>query len=271
MTYINRGRPRAKQTWLTIGIWALVALSIGSVRGAMGQAGPTKVTVRVVAHDAKIIGSGVGGARVTIRDAETGATLAQGVQEGSTGNTERIMRTPRTRGVPIFDTEGAARFVAQLNLTRPTVVEIVAEGPLDTPHSMQRASKTSLIVPGQDVTGDGIVLELMGFTVVFEDSTDASEFRVGHEIPVRVGVTMLCGCPTEPGGMWDADQIDVTVRMIREGVVVAETPLEYAGSTSTFSGRLTGHEPGAFELQVIAQDPDRANFGWVARPITVLK
>ena len=43
-------------------------------------------------------------------------------------------------------------------------MEITAEGPLGTPQAMQRAVRTTWLVPGQHVTGDGIVLELLGFT-----------------------------------------------------------------------------------------------------------
>ena len=58
----------------------------------------TKVLVRVVSKDAKVIGSGVGGASVRIVNARTGETLAQGKQEGGTGDTDRIMEQPRRRG-----------------------------------------------------------------------------------------------------------------------------------------------------------------------------
>ena len=39
---------------------------------------PTKVIVRVVSKDAKVIGSGVGGSSIRIVNIETGETLAQG-------------------------------------------------------------------------------------------------------------------------------------------------------------------------------------------------
>lgn len=52
-------------------------------------------------------------------------------------------------------------------LERPTVVEVTAEGPLGTPQTTQRASKTLLLVPGQDVLGEGVLLEIHGFTVTF--------------------------------------------------------------------------------------------------------
>jgi hypothetical protein len=58
----------------------------------------TKIIVRVVSKDSKVIGSGVGGALVRIKNLETGEILAQGKQGGGTGDTERIMVRPRRRG-----------------------------------------------------------------------------------------------------------------------------------------------------------------------------
>src|SRR4030042_6984637 len=89
----------------------------------------TKVTVRVVAKDSKVIGSGVGGAWVRIKNFETGEILAQGKQEGGTGETERIMVRSRRRGEIVYGTPGAAFFQAELPLERPTQIEIYTEGP----------------------------------------------------------------------------------------------------------------------------------------------
>ena len=232
------------------------------------QAVRTKVMVRVTAHDAKIIGSGVGGARVTVVALETGDTLAAGVQQGGTGDTQKIMANPRERGVLVYDTPGAAGFLADLTLERPTVVEIIAEGPLSTPHAMQRASKTTLLIPGQHVLGDGILLELLGFTVVFEAPSE-ERLRVGEEFEIRANVTMLCGCPTEPGGMWDADQMTVVARLMRGNTQFAEIPLEFAGTTSTYVGRVGIEQRGAVELQIIAMNSNTGNFGMVRRTVDV--
>ena len=53
---------------------------------------PTKIIVRVVSKDAKIIGSGVGGALVRIKNLETGEILAadQAVNSGQYTLTLRI-------------------------------------------------------------------------------------------------------------------------------------------------------------------------------------
>lgn len=229
---------------------------------------PTHLRVRAVAADAKIIGSGVGGARITIRDVETGEVLASGVQEGSTGSTERIMRSPRERRATVFDTEGAAHYTAELALEGPTRVEIVAEGPLDTPHATQRASRTLLLVPGHHVLGEGVVLVLSGFTVELLEPEIGDELSRGARIPVRARVTMICGCPTEPGGLWDADRIEITARVLRDGRIVTETPLTFSGEPSVYEGRVRlPAEGGTATLQVIAVDRETPNAGIVSRRI----
>ena len=231
-----------------------------------GQAVPTKLLVRVLSHDAKIIGSGVGGARVTVKDAHTGAVLATGIQEGGTGNTDVIMRTPWSRGATLFDNEGTGRWTATLDLSEPTWVEVVAEGPVGFEQSVQRGSKTLLMVPGVDVVGEGLIVEVNGFTVVIESpATEA-----GQTVEVRAKVTMLCGCPTEPGGLWDANRFKVLVRLVRGGRTVVEAPLSYAGETSTYEGSVAAPEPGDYELQVLALDPARANNGMARRMVKVL-
>ena len=231
---------------------------------------PTRVMVRVVAHDAKIIGSGVGGARVTIRHRESGEVLAQGVQEGSTGSTDLIMRKPHERGGTVFGTEGAAGFQATLELDKPTPVVISARGPLGTPHAEQTASASMVLLPGHHVVGEGVVLTLYGFTVEILEPGTASTVPTGGEIDLTVRITMLCGCPTEPGGMWDADRIDRRVRLLdSEGRPVAESGLEFTGEMSTYAAAIDAPDPGTYTLLVTAADADRANFGTARRTVVV--
>lgn len=165
----------------------LITIGIGSAAAA---GIPTKVVVRAVSRDAKVIGTNVGGARITIRDASTGMVLAEGVQKGGTGDTELIMIRPRARGSTVYNTPNAASFLATVMLERPTVVEVTAEGPLGTPQSTQRASKTLLLVPGQDVLGEGVLLEIHGFTVALLTPTENDRVSVESELQVRAKVTM---------------------------------------------------------------------------------
>jgi hypothetical protein len=249
--------------------WPLAAVAQPTTPSSEASAGvdatPTNVTVRVVSQGAKILGDGVGGARVTIRDLETGEVLARGTQRGETGDTERIMRTPRLPGDSVYATPGAASYEATLDLAEPTRVEIVGEGPLGQPEDMQRASTTTLLIPGQDVGGDGIVLTVHGFLVGLLELEDGAA-RAGDRLRVRAKVRMMCGCPTSPGGLWDSEAIDVTARLVRgDGTVVARAPLRYAGQSSTYAGTLprpaAGVEVSKAELQVVASGAGQANFG----------
>lgn len=157
---------------------------------AQSRAVPTKILVRAISRDAKVIGTKVGGARITIRDVSTGAVLSQGIQQGGTGRTDLIMKTPRQRGAKIYDTPGTAGFLATLNLRRPTVVEISAEGPLDTPQSTYKASKTLLLVPGQNVLGEGVLLEIHGFRIRLLAPTEDTHPTLGQDLQVRATITM---------------------------------------------------------------------------------
>jgi hypothetical protein len=241
---------------------ALVVLCLSSTAGAA----PTNVTVRAVSRDAKVIGDGVGGVRITIRDAETGKVLATGVQTGGTGDTKRIMQEPRTRGVVVYGTDGAASFRTTLDLAHPTRVEITAEGPLKYPQAMQRASRTLLLLPGQHVEGEGLLLEIGGFIV---DVPAALTADAGQPLTVRAKVTMTCGCPTEPGGLWNADHILVTARILRGAAVVHEGVLSYAGQPSTYEATLPALTAGAYTVEIIASDPQAANFGRMTSDLTV--
>lgn len=240
----------------------------GGGAGGHAEAIPTRVVVRALAHDAKLLQDPVGGARVVIRERETGRVLAEGIQEGSSGSTDAIMRTPTARGATVYDTPEAARFEATIPLEEPTAVEIAVEGPLDYPDAVQRASTTMLLVPGAHVVGDGVVLELYGFIVEVDTDEQAAP---GASVPVQATVRMLCGCPTEPGGMWDADAMTVTARLVdAEGRVVAEEPLPYAGTTSTFGAVLDAPEAaGDYEVRVLVVDAGTANFGRDRQPLRV--
>lgn len=251
---------------LLAGLTALLGLPAAAAAGT-----PTTVVVRAVSHDAKILGDNVGGARITIRDVATGALLAEGIQQGNTGDTDRIMRQPHERAEPIYDTEGAAAFEATLDLERPTVVEITAEGPLDTPGSARRASKTLLVLPGEDVTGDGVILEIHGFRVRLEAPGASSAWPAGDEVEVHAEVRMTCGCPIEPGGLWDSRRLDLEARLVRDGRVISRGPLRFTGETSHFRGVLGLPEiPGPAELLVLVRDAERANFGWASTELEVV-
>ena len=151
----------------------------------------TKIVVRVVSKDAKIIGSGVGGALVRIRNLETGEVLAQGKQEGGTGDTDRIMVQPRRRGEMLYGTPDGAFFQAEIFLDKPTRVEIYAEAPLAYPQSIQKGSKTLTLIPGKNVLGEGVILELNGLIVNILSPSPKGSLKKGEGTLVTAEVRML--------------------------------------------------------------------------------
>jgi hypothetical protein len=151
----------------------------------------TKVIVRVVARDAQVIGSGVGGALVQIKNLETGEILAEGKQEGGTGSTERIMVEPRRRGETIYGTSGSAHFEAKIPLDRATRVQIDTEAPLKYPQAIQKGSKTLMLIPGKDVLDEGIVIELNGLIVNVLSPSAKESLKGGDAVLVRAEVRML--------------------------------------------------------------------------------
>lgn len=251
----------------------------GDTPGDADAGVPTTVVVRAISQDGKVIYDSVGGARITLRDAATGAVLAEGVQAGGSGDTDRIMRQPHARGADVYATEGAAKFEAVLRLRQPTRVEVTAEGPLAYPQATQRATKTLWLVPGEDVTGNGVVLTLHGFIVEIlapdapaaaASVTPGAAVTPGSAVPVRARVRMTCGCPTRPGGLWDADRFTIAAQLVAaSGAVVATTPLAYAGETSTYAGTLTAPPggPPPVAVRVTATDAARANLGVATRPL----
>jgi hypothetical protein len=230
----------------------------------------TKVMIRAIARDAKVIGTHVGGAKITVRDTATGEILAQGIQQGGTGDTNTIMKTPRTRGMAVYSAGDTSGYLAVLHLEKPTVVEISAEGPLGNAQATQRSSKTLLLVPGEDVLGEGILLEIHGFIITPLAPLPDAKVKGGSPFEVRATVTMACGCPTEPDGLWDANKIRVVARLLRDGKVESEIPMTYAGVQNTFHTDVPVTAAGPLELQVLAMDPASANFGMTREAIAVV-
>ena len=104
-----------------------------------------------------------------------------------------------------------------------------------------------------------------------ESPSDDGSVEAGREFEIRANVTMLCGCPTEPGGLWNADNIE-TVAVIKRGAhILATLPLTYAGQQNIYTTMATVDQPGGIEIQVLAMDPGKANFGRAIRAVDVVR
>ncbi len=61
----------------------------------------------------------------------------------------------------------------------------------------------------------------------------------------------------------------MVARLLRDGQVVEEVSLAFAGERSTYAGELVLSGGGVVELMVLAMDPANANFGWARQDFVV--
>ena len=239
-----------------------LAASLALLPIASASAEPTEVTVRVLSKDGKFVGSSMGGARVILRDADTGEILAQGVTEGGTGDTKRIMHEDGGRRATLSD-DSAAKFTASLDITEPRLIEAEVFGPLSQRQSANRVTATHWLVPGVPLTGgDGWVLELPGFVVdVLAPPAHVKLSPETKTVDVRVNVALMCGCPITPGGLWDADTLDVKALVKHNGEELPPVDLAFAGETSQFKGAVSVSGPGLYDVTVYAHNAENGNTG----------
>jgi hypothetical protein len=229
---------------------------------ASASAEPTEITVRVLGKDSKFIGTSLGGARVILRDADTGEILAQGVTEGSTGDTARIMHEDAGRRATLSD-DRAAKYTATIDIDEPRRIEVEAYGPLAQTQSANRTTATQWVVPGEHITGgDGWVLEVPGYVVdVLAPPAHVKLPSDTATVNLRANVALMCGCPILPGGLWDADKLTVRAQVTRNGEKLTPIDLAFAGETSQFAATVPTPEPGIYDVTVYAHHPGNGNTG----------
>ena len=231
-------------------LWAMAAV-----------AEPTDIHVRVLAKDAKFVGTGMGGMQVTVRAVQTGAVLAEGVTRGSTGATARIMSEPRQRGAALA-TDAAAVFATSVEITQPTLIEVSVRGPLDYPHASQHVSLTHWLVPGRHLSaGDGILIVLPGFVVTGKVPVERLSLAQSDSVEIGATITMMCGCPLTPGGLWDSNAYDIGALIYSDDELVDEVMLMYAGKPNQFSRQWKIPAAGEYHIAFFAHDPANGNTG----------
>jgi hypothetical protein len=246
-------------------LFALALLAALDLTAATAQATDTRVTFRVLAHDAKLIGDVAGGCAITIRDAVTGRILAEGIQTGGTGSTDKIIREPWVRGEARLNTDGAAGFTTTLDIDHPTRVLIEARGPLGFRTSEFSTSRT-LLLPGHHVEGDGIVLELQGLIVNLQEPDPEDHLEPGSMIEIETGVKLLCTCPINTGSLWAAADYRVVAELWENGSLLVSVPLAITDRDNVFGGSLAlpdveEDETRVLELRVNAANNSISNFG----------
>ena len=218
-----------------------------------------------MAHGAMVLGREVGGARVTITDVETKQVLATGIQQGEAGDQNQIMRTPHLMEEPVYSARPAAAFTTTLELRKPTLVEVTAEGPLAYPTSMQRASKTVLLIPGHDLTNDGIVLHLYGYIVQIEHPKPGEPLIAKDDVTLRASVRTLSGTLVRPHGDWDSRKIHIYGEVLIGDRIVERLQMFYSGEGSSFEAPFfvptPKDAPDGITLRVVVTDLSMGNSG----------
>lgn len=221
-------------------------------------AAPTELEISVLSHGAKFIGDKTGGARITVADAASGEVLAEGITRGGTGDTDLIMRGDSGRWGELV-TASAASFTASLDIESPARLLVTASGPLQSTAAPVTASTEIWLLPGKHRSGkQRLVMELRGYLVeLTELDIDAS-----GQGQVTVDLSMLCGCPVMPGGLWDADRIERRARLRAVDGSMEEVPLEYTGKGTLYRADFSGKvaSPDRVELFITGMDDQNSSF-----------
>ncbi len=231
----------------------------------------TPITIRVIAHDAKLIGTSMGGVDIIIRDQSTGEILASGQTLGGTGDTKLLVRNDKSRYGEI-STPGSAAFNTTLDLVKPVFAEI--EATFHTPFSGHpiTMSQTQWLIPGKEMTGDGIVLDMPGFAMRIQHPLPHQSISLADENGARIDLfmVMLCGCPISVGGTWDSNPMEVEALVYEGNEFIRSIPFKNP-ETDHFSADLSGLKSGSYVVYVSAYDPRSKNTGVEKIHVTVKK
>jgi hypothetical protein len=166
---------------------------------------------------------------------------------------------------PRYSSRPAAAFATTLDLLRPTLIEVSAEGPLAYPASAQRVAKTLWVVPGHDLTNDGIVLNLYGYIVQIEHPKAGESLIAKDDVMLRASVRTLSGALVRPHGDWDSRKSHIYGELMIGDRVLERLQMFYSGEQANFEAPffvpLPTDAPDGITLRVVAADPASGNFG----------
>jgi hypothetical protein len=223
----------------------------------------TKIMVRAKAKDAKFVGSSIGGAYVIIRNAVNGQILAEGTTQGSTGNTDVVMKNAKERYTQLSD-DKTAGFLAILDIDEATFVRIEMISPINKKNAQVHASTELWVIPGKDILGDGIVLEIPGFVIDILNPNTHQYIPIASlkdtGLDIKANIVMMCGCPIEKDGLWDSNLMEVKAVFKKDGKTIEELVLTNP-SRNLFEGNLKVEEAGAYELTIYAYTATTGNTG----------
>ena len=79
-------------------------------------------------------------------------------------------------------------------------------------------------------------------------------------IAVTSEIRMMCGCPIEPDGLWDANRYEIVAYLLKNGEEVARKTMDFV-KTSEFSTEFKLSDKGNYQIVTFAYDPHNSNTG----------
>jgi len=225
---------------------------------------PTRLVVRAKGKDGKFIGTNIGGALVVVRNNQTGEVLAKGSTEGGSGNTKLIMETVHGRNDRLTD-DKTARFEALIDIREPLFVDVQVTAPSQLRGAAITGTTQLWLIPGKDIDGEGLVIELPGFILNVLNPTLHHIYPIKEgeviNIDLKISLTMLCGCTISKGGTWSADPIEVRATLYKDGKRIGEKPLSLTDQDNIFGSHFEVREKGSYGITVTAYDKVTKNTG----------
>jgi hypothetical protein len=122
-----------------------------------------------------------------------------------------------------------------------------------------------LLIPGRDVVGDGIVLDLNGFIVQVEQPPPGQPLMAKQDLKLQASIRTMSGAPLRPHGDWDSRRIEIYGDVLIGDRIVEHLQLFYAGSHALFEAPFTvppqSEAPDGMTIRVVAADRTGGNFG----------
>ena len=261
----------------------------------MAELPNTRIAVRVQAVGGKFLGDDIGGAAISVRDAQSGELLASGTTAGGSGNLSLVyspnaslatIATPFPKGPTVHRWVSAENtgppatqtsvFFAELFLDRARELLFEAYGPLGGLQSAHRTVAGLSVAPGTNLSAaPGLVLMLPGLLVQVMSPATHSQFDSGSctdlQLPLRANVAMMCGCPIDTGdeSPWQPSDFTVTASIrVVGGKEIDSVPLTFDASNapSLFTGMYpipnnTSKQTIFYEAIVTARQNSTSNTG----------
>ena len=139
------------------------------------------------------------GAPSRSRTSRPETSLATGIR-GEAGEQNQIMRTPHLMEEPVYSAEPAGPGSRRpWNSANRRWWKTRRKAPRH-PTSMQQASQTVLLIPGHNLTNDGIVLHLYGYILQIEHPKPGQALIAKDDVTLRASVRPCPGTLVRPHG-----------------------------------------------------------------------